>query len=1221
MTDLWTEAGRDAEADALETRLTTARLAAAGLWPFLASAETPVDFENRLALQEDKIAHVASVQAAGDPVLFGVVHSSLREQFAQDFMVLHTARMQARANRVSDLNEVIKSGGTGQVEGQPIDLNTAAMILRVYNAATPEQQATFDSLSLHELIRIAWEHNAKVAAARQAARKQAEKVDLGDGFEAEIKGGKFTVVHTPSGEQVASGDGGVQEARRAYMLADTSGLSSTSARKVAEGEQVCSVCGDKIAKNPEGDGYHHDNGKKHDHEATAGGSKESSKTAGIGPTADLPFAVKQGDTTLGLFPTREAAETAQKSFSGETSIEEFKKEASRRTAVVSKGDVVHFAGETRTVKSVEDRGEKPGQDRYKIVFEDGLETTHPSGDLRSADDPRNGKGLFEQASRRTAGENPFAKKDDEDEKKPEEKAVDAVEEAKEDQKEAEPSEDPAAPAPEVPAPADPAAQTPAATQENGAAAIQPMLDAGYEPQTKGGKTLEEALAAGEPIQFLPPAAPAATTPTQQAPVQAAASTGSRRPFVREASLLEVPAWDLYQYGGRMAKDRASQGDLRILESATRQTRGADRFVTVKYEGYQGIDYDPDAVFIVALPGDPMFYGGGTEASRKEAVVQWTDEGGDAWTASGGSGSARIEKVDGEYHWETDGDSGESSSLDEAKSQAESKIASRRTAADLPKVGDEISLVNSMNGLNRSWYQIPEGDFGGATKGIVLKVYDDEVKVQVLDGTSPGSKWGVPLSQIASRRVAADLPEVGARVTARQPGGDFEVEGQFEGLDERGLAMVRYTQDGFYGGGREYVGRFSPANVHAAALHTAPGGGPHPPYEVEERDGKFVVVNGKGEVKGTHDTKEEARAQQSALYANTKSSAHTATNPYSPESNPYIPDANPTSPGVPDDMLDGPAAPANVTPTTTKPRQVPSGGDQPARPAQEKVTQGFASLGGTPVICRRCGARGRVAKVTADLSCQACGTGDDLDYDDSPVTATANQATGSTIHLANPFGDPSMPMDLLPEGTPDQDRDVEPVREGDQKARKVVVPKGSPVYTQQALGTPDARTAKIEQIAAAVLSTNPGMPREAALRVAEQTLTRYPKMLAEAAMSPQVGKVYVVTEVLDNDQPYDTEGLVVHKNGTKVWVLKGDGSYRAIDAPTDVKPGSQALAERALTSWADNTVEFHPGSNGQRNMAGLLRSWVRDAEISQQVRDRLLQKVDAIEPIPYPTLMG
>lgn len=50
-----------------------------------------------------------------------------------------------------------------------------------------------------------------------------------------------------------------------------------SRRTAAEG-QTCSVCGDKIAKDPEGGGYHHDNGEKHDHEAKPSGeAKEGSR--------------------------------------------------------------------------------------------------------------------------------------------------------------------------------------------------------------------------------------------------------------------------------------------------------------------------------------------------------------------------------------------------------------------------------------------------------------------------------------------------------------------------------------------------------------------------------------------------------------------------------------------------------------------------------------------------------------------------------------------------------------------------------------------------------------------------------------------------------------------------------------------------------------------------------------------------------------------------------
>lgn len=47
----------------------------------------------------------------------------------------------------------------------------------------------------------------------------------------------------------------------------------------------------------------------------------------------------------------------------------------------------------------------------------------------------------------------------------------------------------------------------------------------------------------------------------------------------------------------------------------------------------------------------------------------------------------------------------------------------------------------------------------------------------------------------------------------------------------------------------------------------PGGGQHAPYYVKKRDGKWVVVNKDGEVKGTHDSREEALDQQRALYVN------------------------------------------------------------------------------------------------------------------------------------------------------------------------------------------------------------------------------------------------------------------------------------------------------------------------------------------------------------------
>jgi hypothetical protein len=53
----------------------------------------------------------------------------------------------------------------------------------------------------------------------------------------------------------------------------------------------------------------------------------------------------------------------------------------------------------------------------------------------------------------------------------------------------------------------------------------------------------------------------------------------------------------------------------------------------------------------------------------------------------------------------------------------------------------------------------------------------------------------------------------------------------------------------------------------AMIHTAPGGGQHAPYRINEDGGDYKVVNDQGETKGTHDTKEDALDQQAALYVN------------------------------------------------------------------------------------------------------------------------------------------------------------------------------------------------------------------------------------------------------------------------------------------------------------------------------------------------------------------
>lgn len=75
MIDLWTEASRDVEAEHLALRMASAKVAVAGLWPFLALAQSEREFEHRLALASDHIANAVPVD------LLQPVVASLREDF------------------------------------------------------------------------------------------------------------------------------------------------------------------------------------------------------------------------------------------------------------------------------------------------------------------------------------------------------------------------------------------------------------------------------------------------------------------------------------------------------------------------------------------------------------------------------------------------------------------------------------------------------------------------------------------------------------------------------------------------------------------------------------------------------------------------------------------------------------------------------------------------------------------------------------------------------------------------------------------------------------------------------------------------------------------------------------------------------------------------------------------------------------------------------------
>ncbi len=76
MTDLWTEASRDVEAENAFRRTSSAKLSVTSFWPFLAAAESEADFENRLALVGERIE-----TAVPDDALRAETVASLREDY------------------------------------------------------------------------------------------------------------------------------------------------------------------------------------------------------------------------------------------------------------------------------------------------------------------------------------------------------------------------------------------------------------------------------------------------------------------------------------------------------------------------------------------------------------------------------------------------------------------------------------------------------------------------------------------------------------------------------------------------------------------------------------------------------------------------------------------------------------------------------------------------------------------------------------------------------------------------------------------------------------------------------------------------------------------------------------------------------------------------------------------------------------------------------------
>lgn len=76
MSDLWVEASTNVEAEHLAQRMALAKVSVASLWPFLASASSPHEFEHRLALSYDTLADMV------EPPLLASTVASLRDDYA-----------------------------------------------------------------------------------------------------------------------------------------------------------------------------------------------------------------------------------------------------------------------------------------------------------------------------------------------------------------------------------------------------------------------------------------------------------------------------------------------------------------------------------------------------------------------------------------------------------------------------------------------------------------------------------------------------------------------------------------------------------------------------------------------------------------------------------------------------------------------------------------------------------------------------------------------------------------------------------------------------------------------------------------------------------------------------------------------------------------------------------------------------------------------------------
>jgi len=343
MSDLWTTASADVEQEALERRLTAARLAATPVWPFLAAAVSRRDYENRLALVADRIEHVATNAAGGDPVLFGVVHSSLLDGFAEDFRILHEARVREdqRAQAAEAARRAAKAPGEWTFTYSDPSMSDGDMTLTYIGYGDTEEEARADaqaSLEKEMWFRpgMAITSARKTAVETSTCSKCGAPIEKMDGVgwvdtRSGDDGGTYDICPASFDARNPDDSSGHTPTKTGAKTALTSPSDDFEAGKAA-GEADKAAGKDPrvdlttLTQNvnaPEGGGPNYwTQGYAVGYKGSGKGITHARKQAGTGPvgisqegTGDpsRPWVVRQGETWIGAYASEEEARAAAES--------------------------------------------------------------------------------------------------------------------------------------------------------------------------------------------------------------------------------------------------------------------------------------------------------------------------------------------------------------------------------------------------------------------------------------------------------------------------------------------------------------------------------------------------------------------------------------------------------------------------------------------------------------------------------------------------------------------------------------------------------------------------------------------------------------------------------------------------------------------------------------------------------------------------------------------